>query len=210
VFRALITIVITTFVFEIKYKIELKIHSHKVLVLYNVCVLQEIHSCWRDVAEIKERCLVLIKKTSGKDKYYQATELVDTMDGVHEMMRERQCFCPCFRRVFLYYTIQRNRLDILTLLLSNKHDCELTSPKPCCILPRALFTILKQGKLPPLLGEESSLTAENIDVLLDVMNEDMLLAIEYFYAANHLDTFRVLLSHDRDLTKIRYDTLITY
>jgi len=160
-----------------------------------------MHKCWRDNKKIKKLCDNLLKRTIGLMGYYHASELLQTMCDIHKSMMERHCFYPCFSNFFLYVSIQNNRDDFLTLLLSDNIYEFNYSTTPCYYIYYNVSTVF--GKVQQLLCEESPLDSETANRLHDIVCQDIQSAVEFSIINNELDSFKVLLSYDMDLNKKR-------
>jgi len=147
--------------------------AHKVF----VSMVQKMHQCWQDDDQSKRLCLDLMEKVESKNRY-NAHKLHKAMNQVHKSIADRDCFCTCFRRAFLYTSINHNRSDLLTLLLRDKHH-KLNSVAPCNFLSLMILQALEKGRVQTLLFgcEESPLTPALTDRLHHVISEDIQAAI---------------------------------
>jgi len=140
----------------------------------------------------------------GEHHYYSAMDLVQMMEQILESMDERECYRPCFYRLFLYVSIERNRLDVLALLSLDERCGDNSSELLCQYLFGDVLDILEKDKLEPLLCEDSSpLTSEGADHLYTMICADLTAASEFAYLNNHLDMFRRLVFQDNVLHEIR-------
>jgi len=161
-----------------------------------------MHTCWTRNEESAKLCWDLFEKAVGKDRYYEATELVQIMNNIQENMRARNCFRSCFQHFFLYVSTMENRMDLLDLLLSGKCYKSISSAN-CRLLSMTVYTGLIDGALQSLLLADSSLTSINAGLLHDVVSEDLRVAIQRAYRNNEMKAFKLLISFDKDLNKDR-------
>jgi len=158
--------------------------------------------CWTSDAKSTEDCLKLIKMTEGKDRHYDAKDLMDKMHDVHNSMIDRHCFTDCFRRAFLYHAIDNRRSDLVALLSSDKR-CLRNSTNTCDFLSVLLLKIMGNEKVQVFCGERSPLHEINVNRLCDVICQDLQAAIESAYVNGKLDLFSLFVDNYRKLNRKR-------